>query len=564
MNRLILLIILSALGICCASQNSLPTAIKVEFYNQQIADNSIADTTKINYIDSLLSLSQKDSCRLLLKKGDLCFASLKYKHAASGYIKSLSFNSLNISETCHAIYNAGLSDYYTGKYDRSIKFAQQLQAMDKPDSLAYYDIFAYCLLCNDYIRFQRKDLAYKYIQDATSRLKDLYFPEKKKNDILCLYHRTLASVYRSNECYSEAFAEMSEARKYSTNKLSDLSCDLISATIYEKNTEPEIAAEFYRKIMNNPIKHYHKAVAVNNYIFYLLNQKAFTDVISIYSANKDLIASLQNEHLRLSIYNSVAIAYGNLNDFQSGYNFLSIASEISDSLFSYENRQYISDITQSYEIGQLTESNKLLSDHNSDLTRILIIGGVLVALSCVGIYLVVRKLRKLQSEKNSLTDKLDNINKFHSDKLQTSYDEIESRNRKLVTLTMQMAQINDTLNNITKQISAQGTSDSDKLKAIASDIKTLDYQENMWNTFRVYFEDSHKAFFDNLFNLHPDLSNGEIKMCAYTLMNMTSKEIAQLTNRSVRTVENIKYRLTKKLGISNEGISLYAYLQSLT
>lgn len=38
-------------------------------------------------------------------------------------------------------------------------------------------------------------------------------------------------------------------------------------------------------------------------------------------------------------------------------------------------------------------------------------------------------------------------------------------------------------------------------------------------------------------------------MAAYMLLNLNSKEIAQLTYRSVRTVDNIKYKLRKKMGV---------------
>ena len=39
-------------------------------------------------------------------------------------------------------------------------------------------------------------------------------------------------------------------------------------------------------------------------------------------------------------------------------------------------------------------------------------------------------------------------------------------------------------------------------------------------------------------------------MAAYILLNLNAKEIAQLTNRSVRTVDTIKYNLRKKLNVS--------------
>jgi len=51
---------------------------------------------------------------------------------------------------------------------------------------------------------------------------------------------------------------------------------------------------------------------------------------------------------------------------------------------------------------------------------------------------------------------------------------------------------------------------------------------------------------------YPSLTPHELKMCAYLRLNMTTKDIAQMLNISVRGVEISRYRLRKKLGIESE------------
>ena len=58
--------------------------------------------------------------------------------------------------------------------------------------------------------------------------------------------------------------------------------------------------------------------------------------------------------------------------------------------------------------------------------------------------------------------------------------------------------------------------------------------------------------------LHNTLIN-ELKLFAYLRMNLSTKEIAQLMNISVRGVEISRYRLRKKLHIPSEK-SLFDYL----
>lgn len=50
----------------------------------------------------------------------------------------------------------------------------------------------------------------------------------------------------------------------------------------------------------------------------------------------------------------------------------------------------------------------------------------------------------------------------------------------------------------------------------------------------------------------PSLSNGEVMLCSYLKMNLTSKEIAPLMRVSIRGIETMRYRLRKKMGLKRE------------
>jgi DNA-binding CsgD family transcriptional regulator len=69
----------------------------------------------------------------------------------------------------------------------------------------------------------------------------------------------------------------------------------------------------------------------------------------------------------------------------------------------------------------------------------------------------------------------------------------------------------------------------------------------------------HSDFVIKLKEKHPNISNNEMKLCAYLRMNLSSKEIAQLMNISVRGVEISRYRLRKKMGVTPD-VNLFDYL----
>jgi len=93
-------------------------------------------------------------------------------------------------------------------------------------------------------------------------------------------------------------------------------------------------------------------------------------------------------------------------------------------------------------------------------------------------------------------------------------------------------------------------------------IKTLSEDDNMdkeWENFTKHFDKVHSDFVLSLKEKHPSITNNELKLCAYLRMNLSTKEIAQLMNISVRGVEISRYRLRKKLGIGSE-TNLFDYL----
>ncbi|MBL0133131.1 MAG: transcriptional regulator [Chitinophagaceae bacterium] len=93
-------------------------------------------------------------------------------------------------------------------------------------------------------------------------------------------------------------------------------------------------------------------------------------------------------------------------------------------------------------------------------------------------------------------------------------------------------------------------------------IKTLSEDEHLdeeWENFAKHFDTVHSDFVVRLKEKHPNITANELKLCAYLRMNLSTKEIAQLMNISVRGVEISRYRLRKKLGIASE-VNLFDYL----
>lgn len=55
-----------------------------------------------------------------------------------------------------------------------------------------------------------------------------------------------------------------------------------------------------------------------------------------------------------------------------------------------------------------------------------------------------------------------------------------------------------------------------------------------------------------MLNKHPNLTQNELKLCAYLRINLSSKEIAQMLNISPESLITKRYRLRKKLDLDTE------------
>jgi len=83
------------------------------------------------------------------------------------------------------------------------------------------------------------------------------------------------------------------------------------------------------------------------------------------------------------------------------------------------------------------------------------------------------------------------------------------------------------------------------LKQISGNVNEVEF----WDIYHKNFDMIHKNFFRNLRKLYPSLTASDLRFCALLRLNLSTKDIAQFTNLTIRGVETARYRIRKKLGI---------------
>jgi ligand-binding sensor domain-containing protein len=179
---------------------------------------------------------------------------------------------------------------------------------------------------------------------------------------------------------------------------------------------------------------------------------------------------------------------------------------------------------------------------------------------------------KYEDEQNQLNylkqleiDKAQNmLTKIKNEKLQV---EIDSKNSELINFTMHLVQKGELLSNLKSHMSKvtkviNNTMAQDEFKKIIKVLNDAEKMDNDWENFTNHFDKAYNLFTINLKEKFPKLTANDLKICTFLRMNLSTKEIAQLMNISMRGIELSRYRLRKKLNISTE-VSLFDFLNEI-
>lgn len=139
-------------------------------------------------------------------------------------------------------------------------------------------------------------------------------------------------------------------------------------------------------------------------------------------------------------------------------------------------------------------------------------------------------------------------------------DNIEQKNKELAISTMAMIKKNQFMNALLNDLepAAANPNVSRVLRTIKRSLKN----DDDWEFFEQAFDNADKDFLKRLKELHPALTNHDLKLCAYLRLNLSSKEIAPLLNISVKSVDIKRYRLRKKMALQHDQ-NLTEYILSL-
>ena len=156
----------------------------------------------------------------------------------------------------------------------------------------------------------------------------------------------------------------------------------------------------------------------------------------------------------------------------------------------------------------------------------------------------LRRIAELESEKHRLIESLGE---------QESVLNISEKKRTVTALQALrshefIGSLSAGLKQLLLKLSVRDTETRKALRSVLYDIDKMDNDSTLKEFFNS-FENVNSRFFDSLSGHYPNLTPRELRMCALVKLGLSSKEIADITFREVRSVEAVRNRLRKKFSL---------------
>jgi len=144
--------------------------------------------------------------------------------------------------------------------------------------------------------------------------------------------------------------------------------------------------------------------------------------------------------------------------------------------------------------------------------------------------------------------------------------EMAHKTLELTAMTLHLIEKNQFLKSLKSDI-AQTTQESEPtdrsaMKGLLRRVQGNLHAQRDWKAFETQFESIHQDFLHKVATLCPSLSRTELRVCALLKLNMSSKDVADILSVSVRTAENHRYKIRKKLGLADD-INISTYFAQL-
>jgi hypothetical protein len=242
--------------------------------------------------------------------------------------------------------------------------------------------------------------------------------------------------------------------------------------------------------------------------------------------------------------------YSSTDNFKNAYKYNLLQSAMKDSLDLNEKLTELSKLELLYEFDK-SEREQKANQQRKEL--IYVIFGISLLMSLLLVSSLLRRYR--------MKSKLTNLEKL---KLQ---EQLEFKNRELTSNVISLMKKNEMLNEFSLKLleieqGAVRVETKNSIHKISKDLQKS-IESEILSEFEIRFKEVHSEFYNKLIKKFPNLTPNEQRLSAFLKLNLSTKDISELTGQTINAIEMARFRLRKKLHISKTDENLVTFLSQI-
>ena len=427
-----------------------------------------------------------------------------------------------------------------------------------------------------YFGIEDYDQALEYFTKAS-----IINSKEKNKDELFINYNNIAEVYMKKNNLSKSMDYSLKALQYLDEQKDGAMYYMMHSNIgltYTLRNDYPMAISY----LNNAIVH-QKELGLTTYLI-----SSYLNIADVYIKTNNLdtanyfaqeALNLATEKENISLQIQTLLTQSSLAKIDKNYalslELLEKADLLKDSIQQLDNKKKMENWEKIYELEKIHTINNSIIDKWDPKTILLIMIGIVTILICLIIILYLTNKNKDQKiERTKLSEikhQKEQSERFaaEEEKNKEMQKEIDLQNRQLTTYTLEkirfnelISDINSELKQVLLEINPRSKEHKERIQNLLNKLAQLDIHDN-WQEFQYYFEQVHPCFYERLEAQFPSLTARDKRLCAFISLGLTTKEIATITFREVRSCESSRNRLRKKLGVSAE-VDLTKFIGEIT
>lgn len=284
-------------------------------------------------------------------------------------------------------------------------------------------------------------------------------------------------------------------------------------------------------------------------------QKKYRKAIECTVQGLQISNEIKQIELQKDSYLLLSKIYASTGDYKDAFHYYKLFKELNDSIFNDKNIRKLTLLESTYKHDkekqkyEMEKTNNQLEIKNQQyfIFFLTIVTLLLFVLS----YILYRSNRL---KKKVLQLEIEKIN-----------NELEYSQKEIASATLKLMQNSESDTYCVKMLEAIENNTAEEgdnsVRALINYYKNKSVYSN-WDEFETLFLKVNSGFYDKLNERFPTLTPNERKLCVFLKLNMSNKDIAQITFQSEEALKKARLRLRKKIEM-NRDENLTTIIQNL-